>query len=631
MLEDLFGAEPVAPVVFVHGPGGIGKSALLREVERRAAMRGLTVLGIDGREPEAAQEHAPQVLAGVGETERSLVVLDGYEHVAALGALLRSELGPHLGARARLLIAGRQPPESAWSRGGWEAVVRVLRLRSLAPGDARVLLERRGVRDPAAVEGIAGWAAGSPLALLVAADALLAGQVLDLARLDADGALAQALMGRLAGDELNGADREVLAVAAIARAVDARLLAAVLPGIDADHAEQWLRSLSFAEPFGVRVTLHERVRRAARGALLASDPDYDRELRRRLADHLFGRAVLGELSLLPDLTELIDDPVVRWGISPSQHAATHRAGPPEPGDAQAIAARLDAHGAEWWNGVLRWFEQAPEHVLVVRDAAGAIASLRIAVTPASAPDWASEDRILEPWLVDARSRYSDGNVLLFRETIDLTQPQGDGAEAPSTAIAVGNIATVLRSGLPTLRAVYSGIFQDNTAQLEFVRTLDYEVPPELEIVDAERTVRCYINDFGPGGAIGFTRKLVYRDLGLQPPPERPPAAAGADTVRDTLRSFHDPHALAASPLARGVHADQRAASVRRLLREAVAAAFGDTEEERLLRATVERGYLDPECGHVRAQRELHLSRASYFRRLRAAVARVCTQVLDARA
>ena len=107
--------------------------------------------------------------------------------------------------------------------------MRVVGLRPLSLDDSRALLERRGLRDPAAIEETARWAAGSPLSLIVGADALLAGQVLDLKRLDADGAVAEALIQRLAGDELEGADREVLAVAAIARAVDARMLAACCP------------------------------------------------------------------------------------------------------------------------------------------------------------------------------------------------------------------------------------------------------------------------------------------------------------------------------------------------------------------------------------------------------------------
>ena len=48
-------------------------------------------------------------------------------------------------------------------------------------------------------------------------------------------------------------------------------------------------------------------------------------------------------------------------------------------------------------------------------------------------------------------------------------------------------------------------------------------------------------------------------------------------------------------------------------------AFGQGPDARLLRAVVQLGYLDPEAGHVHAMRELHLSRTTYFRRLRDAV------------
>ena len=59
--------------------------------------------------------------------------------------------------------------------------------------------------------------------------------------------------------------------------------------------------------------------------------------------------------------------------------------------------------------------------------------------------------------------------------------------------------------------------------------------------------------------------------------------------------------------------DERVASVRRLLREAVSASFGDSEDERLLRSVLELGYLEPDTTHIDAQRTLHLSRANYFR------------------
>ena len=101
LLEDLLAGEPVAPAVFVHGPGGIGKSALVREVVRRAEPRGLSVRMLDGRDTTAAQQNAPQLVAGIEDGATVLIVVDAYEHVAALGDLLRSELSGRVGAGVR--------------------------------------------------------------------------------------------------------------------------------------------------------------------------------------------------------------------------------------------------------------------------------------------------------------------------------------------------------------------------------------------------------------------------------------------------------------------------------------------------------------------------------------------------
>jgi hypothetical protein len=104
-----------------------------------------------------------------------------------------------------------------------------------------------------------------------------------------------------------------------------------------------------------------------------------------------------------------------------------------------------------------------------------------------------------------------------------------------------------------------------------------------------------------------------------------PAVCGpdlADAVREALRSLGAPHALAQSPLASGHGLVERAASVRVLIREAADQAFGETADERLLRSVLVRGYLDPAPSHELAAAELHLSRSTYFRRLRVASERI---------
>ena len=573
---------------------------------------------VDGRDRDAAGGQLASALSALTGSGSSggMLLLDSYEHAPALGAIVRDALGSPEGIGLRVVVAAR-PPEPAWLHDAY-----VVRLAPLDPAGARELVQRRGLGDPEAIARLTRWAGGSPLALAVGADALLAGQALDLDRLDADAMLATTLLARLVGDELDGRDPDVIAVAAIARAVDARLLASVLPGVDGQQAEAWVRSLSFAEPLGLRVTLHERVRKAVRGALLAHDPVLERDVRRRIADHLYARALMGERRLSTDLAELISDDQVRWGLAPPP--VGHYAAPVAAGDADQIATRLGVTGSDWWSRVARWFEESPEHVLVVRDATGDLAGFGISVTLANAPDWARDDSILGPWLLDARQRAPGSDALLIRDRLDLVQ---DAANRSAVA-SVGAHAIGFQSGLANIRYMYAGLPDDRDAQ-EFVRSVGYRHVPELDVQDGERAVRCFVCDLGPGGTIGILRDAVYRDLGLSPPPHVPPEKLAATIVRDALRAFRTPGALAASPLARGTRVDERAASMRRLLLAAVDRAFGDSAEERLQRAVIQRGYLDADGGHIVAQLELNLARSAYFRRLADASVRVGEYVRSA--
>jgi hypothetical protein len=75
---------------------------------------------------------------------------------------------------------------------------------------------------------------------------------------------------------------------------------------------------------------------------------------------------------------------------------------------------------------------------------------------------------------------------------------------------------------------------------------------------------------------------------------------------------------------------ERAQSVRDLIRDAADHAFGVTSDEQLLRQILVRGYLDPAASHEQAAAELHVSRSTYFRRLRLAAERVTSYVSDHR-
>lgn len=634
--DSLMVEEPAHQVVLVHGPGGIGKSTLLREVARRAEKRGYRPTLVEGRELAPVPGEIENALGDATSVDMPLIMFDTYERMSAASGYLRHRLLPSLPARSLVILAGRRPPEPEWFQGGWERIACELELQPLDAEDARRLCAAHGLTDADRCDELITWAEGSPLALSLGASSAIAGSTEWPAdRTVDDPNLVRAIIRRLAQTELDGGNLDVAAVAALARCVNARMLRDVLPGVDPEEAEAWLRSRSFAEPLRDGVTLHDLVRRAVRSDLRRRDPVHERELRRRIADHLYARASQGEPRLVVDLAELRENPALRWGFGAAD-SVRYRVDEVREGDAVAAAPQIAGRtkGGEWWWALTEpFFLQAPERVCVVRDADENLCGICISVSPHDAPAVAESDPLLGPWLAHARREHAGEEVMLWRDSIDLTA--GEGGDINSPVLALMNTAAVLRSGLTNPRYSYLPIHRENQVAMEYARAVGAQHIAELDLEVEDHVTECHVIDYGPGGILARQRATVYAELGMTPPDEAtvPVASAEitAEAVRDALRALDNPLELAASPLASGDTPEERAASVRALLTDATANAFGEAADERLLQSIVERGYLDASASHESAALELNVSRATYFRRLRVASQRVADYVLASRA
>jgi hypothetical protein len=174
-------------VLFLHGPGGIGKTTLLHEFRARARAAGRTVVHVDGRDVDpspqgldAAVRLAAGHRAGDQPVERlpagTVLLVDGYEQLTPIDGWLRDERIPALTADTIVVLAGRDPPAAPWRTDpGWRHLVAVHRLDHFNPGESIELLAHAGVALPGRAH-LLSLGRGHPLTMALLADLATSGR-----------------------------------------------------------------------------------------------------------------------------------------------------------------------------------------------------------------------------------------------------------------------------------------------------------------------------------------------------------------------------------------------------------------------------------------------------------------------
>jgi hypothetical protein len=396
----LSGARDAPLVAYLHGPGGIGKSTLLRYAARQAENAGRRVVHVDGRFLDADPRRIEEAAALACVEPGSVLLIDSFEHCRPLEPWLRDTFLLRLAEGTLVVLASRVAPDAEWSLDpGWAQLFAELVVRPLDAGQSDALLAARGV----AVEqrgAIVAFAGGSPLVLSLAASVPAAAEGAS-ALWKPTGDVLTTLVERLVGDLPSNAHRRALEVVAQAYVTRESLLRAVLGDEDTATVFPWLRQLPYVEATPEGLHPHDAVRATLEADLRWRDPERYEDVRVRISVACL-RAVRGAseddallrvaewMFLFRDRGNL--DDLYDWRAHP--HVEDTPLRPDDVPDVLRMAE--EAEGATSAKAVAHWVRRQPQGFRVYRYAGSStpVAFMAILQLEASPAEDRSEDPVI---------------------------------------------------------------------------------------------------------------------------------------------------------------------------------------------------------------------------------------------
>ncbi len=535
-------------VMFVHGPGGIGKTTVLQEFRRRARAAGRSVRLVEGREVDPS----PQGFRAAVEPAGAVLLVDGYEHLEPIDGWLRREFLPARGAGDVTVLAGREPPAPEWrSDPGWRHLVTVHRLDHLDAADSAELLARAGV-EPGVRDRLIAVGRGHPLAMALLADAAAAGAVPN--RLAEAPELISALLGCLVREAPTEAHVAGLATCATVWLTTEDLLRDTV-GPDAPAVWAWLCRRPFIA-YGPRgIHPHDLARDVLEAELERRAPERYRELHGVVHRHLLRgiRAATGHdrQLLAQQLLFLHRRSPLTAAFTTLRSRASATLAPGRPEDHEAVVSTIERfQGADSAALFRAWLAEQPGQLSVVRTEEGLAGFAFHALHPTGAPI-VERDPVTRAVLahVARHGPLRPGEQIeIARFVAGVRDHQRD-----LYAVLAGSVSSIIEWVGRPLAWSFATV-TDPDFWGPFFDYLGFT--PAFEVQACGRRHVAYAHDWRRLGVDGWLAMMNDRGLGggagpppphlLRPPPIGRPEFALA--LRRALPLVHRPDQLAGSPL-----------------------------------------------------------------------------------
>jgi hypothetical protein len=653
-------------VLYVHGPGGVGKTSLLREFARWCQQEGLNFFYIDGREIEPAAdafaralEDATNAVAASSQMGPRVIALDTYETLGALDDWLRDIFLPQLPGDVLFLFAGREPPPAAWrSDPGWQRLFRALPLRNLSRQEAEAYLVGRQV-PLGQHQAVLDFTHGHPLALSLVADLFAQGRAVEF-HAEAAPDIVHTLLQQFVQKVPGPAHRTALEACALLRLTTEGLLERMLEVPDAHELFDWLRGLSFVDSAQQGVFPHDLAREALVADLRWRNPDWYAELHRRARNYYIQRVQQtrgGEQQrALIDLIFLHrDNEAVRpffellrragEGTRESLGASGTATDTARDEDVPQLVAMVAQHeGEESASHAASWLATQRDNATVFRDADGQPGGfmLPLALERATTEDIDADPAARAVWryLVEHWPLRLGERATLFRFWMSRQSYQSVSAiQGLAFVEAVRHYLTTSGLAVSFFPCAEPDFWAPMFAYADLARL------PEADFSIGGRAYGVFGHDWRQVPPMAWLDLLAEREIALTPGNAQPPAARESlvvlsptdfsAAVHEALRSLSRPDNLRSNPLlfsrlvveraGSGAGSQERAAALQSLVLEATHRLRESEREAKLYRA-LDRTYLHPAPSQERAAELLDVPFSTYRRHLKTAIEAVVEQL-----
>jgi AAA ATPase domain len=637
-------------LLYIHGPGGQGKTTLLKQFADCCKEIAAPVIQLDCRyiesHPDSFKQYFQAAAAfangkDVMETiekhkGKVFLLIDTYEKLKPLDDWLRMDFLPELPENVITVIAGRSSLSTNWKTDpGWQSITKTFSLKELSSEESTQLLNRRNI--PAAeINRIVDYTHGNALALSIVADMFDQRKGGHFDPLDSPDIM-KALLERFVQEVPSPAHKAALELCSLVHVTTEKLIEEVLGPQMAHELFNWLTTLTIVEKGPSGIYLHDMARDAVAAEMHWRNPEWYKHLHIKAQQFFSSRVVKqsGEKQreLLYNLIFLHRmNPAVKNFFEFQESGSSWQDKIKEEDKEQLLAMVKKYEGKAAAEIFSKWMGHEAADVWVFRDAektpAGFVLKINLEKIKTT-----THDEVINGLLPYKKQlKIEEGQLLsVFRSWMSRDSYQN--VSGVQSAIFLGIVQWYFTPGLAVsmLNCVHPEFWQQilNYADLHQAAELDYEMNGQ--------SYGWYMHDWRLRTPLTWLELMGRKEINEEETGPVKESAAGLteqdfiDAVHDALKQLKNPKKIIGNPLLKSrlvlqANEDEPteinlALTLADKLTTAITSLENSPKEETLHRVLY-RTFVNPVGGQEQTADFLYMSFSTYRRTVKKAVERV---------